>query len=433
MPLNYNQKLERLYQLDYGSQIEVSARLLGVALGSVFLYLHTGHSFAFAWSGGYLASHLIYVIYLQSQGPHVSYLSFIIAQLASLLTVLAFMWMPAWMLVQPDRVLSLVGAGLIGCLLVYLVQRTETFLFLLQGQIVLVSLATFVMLLSVLPQLDSAIAGSGILITWIALCFYFSQSILGSRKKFLAEGAANAQAAQAQKLAAIGQLAGGVAHDFNNILTVISGNLDLYGVLSDPAEKGEAITEAKLASKRASKIVKQLLIFARKSPTHFIVIDANAPLTEIGLLGRHLLPATIQLSLEPLTVPAQIHVDESQLVTGLMNLLVNSADSMPDGGRITMSIEHVQQQTMTGMAGNQTLAAGDYILYTVADTGSGISDEILERVTEPFFTTKEVGAGTGLGLSMVRSIAVDMRGGLKIETSDQGTTMRFFVPRYSNA
>jgi two-component system cell cycle sensor histidine kinase/response regulator CckA len=88
---------------------------------------------------------------------------------------------------------------------------------------------------------------------------------------------------------------------------------------------------------------------------------------------------------------------------------------------------------MTGMAGNQTLAAGDYILYTVADTGSGISDEILERVTEPFFTTKEVGAGTGLGLSMVRSIAVDMRGGLKIETSDQGTTMRFFVPRYSNA
>lgn len=431
--MNFDQKIERLYQLDYGSPIETAVRLLGVTVGSVFLYLHIGHFFAFAWSGGYLASHLIYLICLKSQGRHVSYLSFIIAQLASLLTVLAFMWMPAWMLVQPDRVLSLVGAGLIGCLLVYLVQRTETFLFLLVGQIVLVFLSTFVMLMSVLPQLDSAIEVSGILISWIALCFYFSQSTLGSRKKVLAEEVANAQAAQAQKLAAIGQLAGGVAHDFNNILTVISGNLDLYDALTDPAEKGEAITEAKLASKRASEIVKQLLIYARKLPTNFIVIDANAPLTEIGLFGRHLLPVTIQLSLKPLTVPAQIRVDESQLVTGLMNLLVNSADSMPDGGRITVSIEHVQQQAMTGMAGGQTLAAGDYILYTVADTGSGISDEILERVTEPFFSTKEVGAGTGLGLSMVLSIAVSMRGGIKIETSNQGTIMRFFVPRCSNA
>lgn len=414
--------------MDYGGPIEISARLLGVTLGSILLYLHTGHPFAFIWSGGYLVSHLIYFLYLKSQGRYVSYLSFIIAQLVSLLTILAFMWMPAWMLVQPDRTLSLSGAAMIGCLLVYLVQRTETFLFLLLGQIVLVLSVTFVMLLSVLPQLGSAIAGSGILISWLALSFYFSQSLLGSRQKFLAEEIANIQAAQAQKLAAIGQLAGGVAHDFNNILTVISGNLDLYETLTDSAEKDEVITEAKLASERAAKIVRQLLIYARKSPIDFIVIDANAPLTEIKLLGRHLLPETIQLSFKPLTVPADISVDEGQLVTGLMNLMVNSADSMPGGGCITVSVERAHQKTITQMAGGQTLAAGDYIVYTVADTGTGIPDDIVERVTEPFFTSKKVGEGTGLGLSMVLSIAENVSGGLKIKTSTRGTAISLFVP-----
>jgi len=242
--------------------------------------------------------------------------------------------------------------------------------------------------------------------------------------------AAEAHLRQAQKMDAVGQLTGGVAHDFNNILTVITGTI---GILSDAVANDPQMSAiAKMiddAAERGASLTKHLLAFARRQPLQPREIDVNTLVVETIKLLRPTLGEQIQISpqLAPNAWPAL--VDPNQLTTAILNLSLNARDAMPSGGKLVVETGNVHLDegyaTMNG-----DVVAGNYVMVAVSDTGSGISSENLERVFDPFFTTKEVGKGTGLGLSMVFGFVKQSNGHIKIYSEvDHGTTVKIYLPR----
>lgn len=230
---------------------------------------------------------------------------------------------------------------------------------------------------------------------------------------------------QAQKMEAIGQLTGGVAHDFNNLLTPILGGLDMLQRRIGSDEKTQRIIAGALASaQRAQTLVQRLLAFARRQPLRPTAVDIVQLVDGI----RDLIATTVgpQVTLEcrmEEDLPAA-HADANQLEMALLNLAVNARDAMPGGGRLSISAAKAK----IGVGQAQDLDAGNYILIVVQDTGTGMDAATLSRAVEPFFSTKEVGHGTGLGLSMIHGLAAQLGGALRIESRvGQGTIISLFL------
>ncbi|MEO6839313.1 MAG: PAS domain S-box protein [Bradyrhizobium sp.] len=242
--------------------------------------------------------------------------------------------------------------------------------------------------------------------------------------------AVEAQYRQAQKMEAVGQLTGGVAHDFNNILTVITGTI---GILAEAvADRPELEAIARMideAAERGGQLTKHLLAFARKQPLQPREIDVNGLVLETVKLLRPTLGQQIQI--DPLLAddswPAL--VDPNQLTTAILNLALNARDAMPNGGSLAVETKNVYlDQAYADM--HVEVIPGSYVMIAVSDTGAGIAPKDLERVFDPFFTTKEVGKGTGLGLSMVYGLVKQSNGHIKIYSEQgHGTSVKLYLPR----
>lgn len=424
----HRHEIDRLLTFEFGDKRDVMFRLVGVPLGSLLLYIYTENLLAFAWGGSYVACYLLYYFFLTSLGPQVSHRTVRITHLMLVGMALSFLWMPAWLVIQGDPHVVLIGGALTGAQFVHLVQRGDTSLFQINATLLLVLLLMLGLLSRVLPNVEYPSVTVGIVASWAALLVSFAKALFGARSKKLAAEDAKLRAFHAQKLASVGQLAGGVAHDFNNVLTAISGNLELYDVIEENAEKDEVIAAALESCRRATKIVEQILLTARKSPATLSFVSANKPISSLKVLTDHLVPSNISLSIVPLTVPPFVKIDETQFVTALLNIVINAVDALPKGGEIAISAKTSLRLEETRLAGGKQLSRGPYVIYEVADSGDGIPADILTSILDPFFTTKPAGKGTGLGLPMVATIAESAGGGLEIETSSHGTTMRLFVP-----
>jgi PAS domain S-box-containing protein len=242
--------------------------------------------------------------------------------------------------------------------------------------------------------------------------------------------ATESQFRQAQKMDAVGQLTGGVAHDFNNILTVITGTI---GILADAVANDpqlSAITKMiDDAAERGASLTKHLLAFARRQPLQPREIDVKTLVLETITLLRPTLGEHIQISPQLAKDGWPALVDPNQLTTAVLNLALNARDAMPFGGKLV--IEAANAYLDEGYAAmNTDVTVGNYVMVAVSDTGTGISPENLERVFDPFFTTKEVGKGTGLGLSMVFGFVKQSNGHIKIYSEvGHGTTVKIYLPR----
>lgn len=243
-----------------------------------------------------------------------------------------------------------------------------------------------------------------------------------------------AQFAQSQKMQAVGQLAGGVAHDFNNLLTAMIGFCDLllgrHGA-DDPSFAD--IMQIKQNANRATNLVRQLLAFSRREAHRPVAVTVNEAISDLsGLLGR-LLGENVSLKVEAGRDLDQVFVDHGQFDQIIINLAVNARDAMPKGG--TLTIRTGQMQTDVPVPrGQTTIPPGDYITIEVIDTGVGISRDTLDRIFEPFFSTKEVGQGTGLGLSTVYGIVSQADGVVVVDTAPgEGTVFTLCLPRYTGA
>ncbi|MFY9561689.1 MAG: PAS domain S-box protein [Terriglobales bacterium] len=238
------------------------------------------------------------------------------------------------------------------------------------------------------------------------------------------------QLRQAQKIEAVGQLAGGIAHEFNNFLGVVLGYNEL---LSEEARENERlrqyIAEIKAATQRAASLTHQLLAFSRKQVLEPQVLDLNQAIWETHQLLRRLVPANIDVV--PLLAPiiGRVKVDPGQVQQILINLVVNARDAMPEGGKVVIETADVEldEEYASHLVG---LRPGSYVLLSVSDTGQGMDAETLSHVFEPFFTTKEPGKGTGLGLSTTYGIAKQSGGHTTVEsTFGKGTIFRIYLPR----
>jgi PAS domain S-box-containing protein len=242
--------------------------------------------------------------------------------------------------------------------------------------------------------------------------------------------AAEAQMRHIQKMDAIGQLTGGVAHDFNNILTVITGTI---GILEEAvADRPELVSIAKLideAADRGANLTKHLLAFARKQPLQPAEVDVNRLMLEAAKLLHPTLGEQIEIT--PLLADDAwtALVDPNQLTTAILNLALNARDAMPHGGKLALETGNIYlDENYASM--HSEVAAGNYVMIAVSDSGSGIPAALLERVFDPFFTTKEVGKGTGLGLSMVFGFVKQSGGHIKIYSEEgHGTSVKMYLPR----
>ncbi len=235
------------------------------------------------------------------------------------------------------------------------------------------------------------------------------------------------QLAHAQRLDALGQLTGGIAHDFNNLLTVMSGSLQLLEIeAGDRPEAIELIATALRSAARGADLTAKLLAFARRQRLLPQATDLQALLEDLGRMLKRTLGETVILEIdtEPDLPPA--FVDPSQLEAAIVNLVLNARDALARGGRIVVS---ARQLLVDGSRGGDELAVGYYILVTVADDGHGMPAEVLARAMEPFYTTKEAGRGSGLGLSMVYGFARQSSGQLRIESEPgRGTRVSLYLP-----
>jgi two-component system cell cycle sensor histidine kinase/response regulator CckA len=239
------------------------------------------------------------------------------------------------------------------------------------------------------------------------------------------------QFAQSQKMQAVGQLAGGVAHDFNNLLTAMIGFCDLLLLRCRPGDPSFAdVMQIKQNANRAANLVRQLLAFSRQQTLRPRVLDITDVLVELSHLLRRLIGENIELQVVHGRELGLAKVDQGQLEQVIINLAVNARDAMPNGGTLTIRTDNVTHKDPV-RRGPEVIPPGEYLMIEVADTGVGIPKENLERIFEPFFSTKEIGSGTGLGLSTVYGIVKQTGGFVFVDSVlGRGTTFQILLPRY---
>jgi two-component system cell cycle sensor histidine kinase/response regulator CckA len=235
---------------------------------------------------------------------------------------------------------------------------------------------------------------------------------------------------QAQKMEGIGQLAGGVAHEFNNFLGVILGYSELLAEAAGENERlTRYLTEIKTASQHAASLTRQLLAFSRKQEADPQVLDLNQAIWDAHKLLRRLVPANIDVVPSLAATLGRVKLDIGQVQQILINLLVNARDAMPEGGRVVIETADVEVDE-TFASRQAGLRAGSYVMLSVSDTGAGIDPDTRSHIFEPFYTTKQPGKGTGLGLSTIYGIVQRNGGHVTVDSLvGKGTTFRIYLPR----
>ncbi|MBV8612561.1 MAG: response regulator [Acetobacteraceae bacterium] len=242
--------------------------------------------------------------------------------------------------------------------------------------------------------------------------------------------------ALSQRMEAVGQLSGGIAHDFNNLLMIIMGNLDrvrrdAQSLGGSAAHLQSSIANALRGAQRAAALTQRLLAFSRRQPLNPTILDLNKYLPGVGDFLQRSLGETIEIEVIGAPQLWPIEVDVAQLETSLVNVAVNARDAMPNGGKLTVeavnqTLDHDYRRA------NPEVTPGQYALICVSDTGHGMTPDVLGRAFEPFYTTKEIGQGTGLGLSQVYGFVKQSGGHLKIYSEARhGTTVKLYFPRAS--
>ncbi|MBX9574223.1 MAG: PAS domain-containing protein [Caulobacteraceae bacterium] len=255
-----------------------------------------------------------------------------------------------------------------------------------------------------------------------SLLYYFASQLDVTRRKD-AEDALR----QAQKMEAVGQLTGGIAHDFNNMLTVVMGNVESALERVEDADVRRRLNRALEGARRAETLTSQMLAFARKQRLDGRPTNLNHLVQTLDDMAFRALGSQIEIETDLAADLSLANLDSVQAETALLNILINARDAMPGGGRVTI---RTRNMTVAGKDAHPSGApAGRYVALSVQDDGDGIPEDILPRVTEPFFTTKEVGKGTGMGLAMVYGFMRQSQGYVHLTSEErQGTTVTLMFP-----
>ncbi len=273
-------------------------------------------------------------------------------------------------------------------------------------------------------------------VIWVRLSVSLANSIAGDPgfsicmvEDITAHRELEAKFIEAQKMEVVGQLASGVAHDFNNIMAVIMGYSDLMTQkLVPPDEFKNCLETIRSVAERATGLTRQLLIFSRKQTVQLVVLDVNEVVKDLDKMLRRLVDENIAMTIVPGREIGRIKADSGYIGQVLMNLVVNARDAMPNGGRLTIATENVT--IIDSTLESDSPASGQYVMMSVSDTGTGMTEAVKARLFEAFFTTKPKGKGTGLGLATCHTIVQQLGGHIQVQSElGRGTTFRVYFPR----
>jgi signal transduction histidine kinase len=419
-------EIERLYQLEFGHRAEWITRIICAFVGCYILYVATGLIMFLLWFVVYSAFYALYYSLYKRYMRQETRLSLPILVLLFGFLTGWFVIIPASLIISNDQTLQLAGIGYFAALMIYLSRRNDTYLPVILAQMVMVYAAAIGIVVNVYGEFDSPQEKFAVATGIATFLLYYTHALLSARSQRLRFLAYLNSANEAQKMAAIGQLAGGVAHGINNVLTVISGNLELYDASHPEKERKSLIQEMQRASNHGARTISQLMIFTRQA--HKQVKDTNvaALLDQASELILSMLPTGVSLSHKISDTSITIRTDTGQAINTILNLVTNAMDALPNGGRIIISCAGIKTKSPKALIGGQTLYAGSYIALSVEDTGSGIPSDILHQVHEPFFTTKPLGKGTGLGLPAVLGFASEFGHGFEVISSHLGTKVTLY-------
>jgi nitrogen-specific signal transduction histidine kinase/CheY-like chemotaxis protein len=241
------------------------------------------------------------------------------------------------------------------------------------------------------------------------------------------------QLRQAQKMEAMGQLTGGIAHDFNNLLTVVIGNIESMQrnlPLDASPRQRRWIENAMHGAKRAATLTQYLLAFSRKQPLNPKPVDLNQLVSDISQILSRTLGEQIEIQITLSQSLWKVEIDVTQMETALLNLAVNARDAMPDGGELTIETANASLDERCELRAEDD-ELGQYVVLVITDNGAGMSEEVIEHAFEPFYTTKPIGRGTGLGLSQVYGFVKQSGGHVRLHSEPgQGTSVRIYLPRF---
>ena len=427
-PKKYPVDIDHLRELEFGDRSEAIVRLISVSVAGVLIHLYTGWISALVWPVHFAIAWTLHTYYVFTRESLCTRLEIAIATLLSGHLQIAFGWLPMSMFIAEPRELTMVGAALLCAQMVFLVRRNDPLLSYMYMQIATVILGSVVAYVGFLPVLQTPLALLGAALALIGLNYYFVQSLRVTRRMRLTRELSERQAHQAMKMAAVGQLAGGVAHDFNNNLTAIGGSLELAKLTDDRLQRDMIIDNALVASRQAARTVEKLMIFARSETPEVTKLWVSEVFLELETLTERLIPTSIEFQVKSADQPLTIVANRNQLLSALVNLVTNSIDAMPKGGVLKLKSDITRLPKPMPMLDGSNLEAGAYVQITLEDNGEGIPDSILMEVANPFFTTKPVGKGTGLGLSMVSGMMTERNGGIAIHSNRQGTKVTLFFP-----
>jgi len=267
------------------------------------------------------------------------------------------------------------------------------------------------------------------------LIYLIGRKVTAEKEAAEALRRAEDQLRQAQKMEAIGQLTGGIAHDFNNLLTGILGSLEMLQARvrqNRLAEAGRYVEAAVNSANRAAALTHRLLAFARRQPLDPRPLDVNKLVASMEDLLRRSIGEAVAMEFSPAPALWLTFCDRNQLETVLLNLAINARDAMPGGGKLVIGTRNTEIDEVASRY--LDLKPGEYVCMTVADTGSGMTPDVIARAFDPFFTTKPIGQGTGLGLSMVYGFAKQSGGHVRIESAlGHGATVELYLPRHLGA
>jgi two-component system, cell cycle sensor histidine kinase and response regulator CckA len=428
LPSENNKEIERLYRMDYGDVGEFWFRMIGSLLGACIIWLYTGWILAWVWVGTYATLQLAFFLFLRAKLKNASPTDVLFAHAIFPLLLVSFIWMPILMITSPDDVLSVSGFTILSGVIVFVVRRAEEYLKMMLFEIAVLAACLGVGVAIILARYENPLAWLGLIFGALTLVFYVTQAAVIVRRQRIQADEIAVRTAQAQKLEAIGKLAGGVAHDFNNLLTVILGNLDLIKEVEDPEVRADLLEDARSATLRGAKVVRQLLAYARQTEGAPQTLDASDLLRSVETMCRTFIPESISLMVSLPLKKMSVAVDDALFVTAMLNLIKNSVDAMDRTGQISVTAASLHLVEPLKCSTGQILPAGFFVEFTVADTGIGMQSDVLDRVVDPFFTTKAVGKGSGLGLSMVAGFAMQMGGGLEIQSDGKGTVVSMLLP-----
>ena len=428
-PTDYRSRIAAIQSSLGGPRFEVIGRFLLPGLGVVLISVLTADPFLVLLYLFFLLTQVMLFGFLATRKAQSSRTEYIIALYFAGLTSSAFVGVAVYMWSTQELVAQIVAYCMVQGFAFYVLTRNRALVELTILDVVPILIGAVYASISAAQSLEHHIHPAITLGIALMILTYFLVSLFNVYDTKAKLRRAEDRTIAAERLAAVGHLTGGLAHDFNNILTAVLGQLDLYSHLTHPSEKDDCVAAAHQSATRAARLTSQLMFFARKARISAVATDLTDYLTEFAESARGMLPegAVLHTDLPP-NLP-MVSVDRDKLGAVLQQLTLNARDALLGPGQLTLALEQAEEPAGRPMQGDTALVPGAYCVIRLADTGTGISPAHLPRVFEPFYTTKPKSHASGLGLPMAAGFAELSGGAIDLSSAPgAGTTVRLYLP-----